>query len=63
MRFDDADQWVEWSWSHGMRTDWEQIAESDRPAAEAAARERLQAMEADGLVLRTRVRYTTATAG
>ena len=42
---------------------WEQIAESDRPAAEAAARERLQAMEADGLVLRTRVRYTTARAG
>lgn len=64
VRFEDADQWVEWSWSHGMRLYWERMAESDRPAAEAAAREHLQAMEeADGLVLRTRVRYTTATAG
>jgi ubiquinone/menaquinone biosynthesis C-methylase UbiE len=63
VRFADADQWVDWSWSHGMRMYWERMAESDRPAAEAAARERLQAMEADGLVLRIRVRYTTATAG
>jgi len=63
VRFADADQWVEWSWSHGMRMYWERMAESDRPAAEAAARERLQAMEADGLMLRIRVRYTTATAG
>jgi ubiquinone/menaquinone biosynthesis C-methylase UbiE len=63
VRFDDADQWVDWSWSHGMRIYWEQMAESDRPAAEAAARERLQAMEADGLMLRIQVRYTTATAG
>jgi hypothetical protein len=46
-----------------MRMYWEQMPESDRPAAEAAAREHLQAMEADGLVLRSRVRYTTATAG
>ena len=63
VRFADADQWVQWSWSHGMRTYWERMAESDRPPAEAAARERLQAMEPDGLVLRMRVRYTTATAG
>ena len=63
VRFADADQWVEWSWSHGMRTYWEQMAESDRTSAEAAAREHLQAMEADGLVQRMRVRYTTATAG
>jgi DNA-binding HxlR family transcriptional regulator len=46
-----------------MRMYWEQLAESDRAAAETAARERLQAMEADGLVERTRVRYTTATTG
>ena len=63
VRFADADQWVDWSWSHGMRIYWELMAERDRPAAEAAARERLQAMEADGLMLRIRVRYTTATAG
>ncbi len=63
VHFEDADQWVQWSWSHGMRMYWEQLPESDRPAAEAAARERLRAMEADGLVLRTQVRYTTATAG
>jgi len=63
VRFADADQWVEWSWSHGMRMYWEQMAESDRPAAEATARERLQAMKADGLLLRMQVRYTTATAG
>ena len=62
VRFDDADQWVDWSWSHGMRMYWERMAESDRPAAEATAREHLQAMEADGLMLRMRVRYTTATA-
>ena len=62
VRFADADQWVEWSWSHGMRMYWERMAESDRPAAEATARERLQAMEADGLLLRMQVRYTTATA-
>ncbi|MDQ1600393.1 MAG: hypothetical protein QOD68_1867 [Actinomycetota bacterium] len=63
VRFADADQWVDWSWSHGMRMYWERTPESDRPAAEAAAREQLQAMEADGLMLRMRVRYTTATAG
>ena len=63
LRFADADQWVDWSWSHGMRMYWERMAESDRPAAEAAARERLQAMEADGLMLRIRVRYTTAAVG
>jgi SAM-dependent methyltransferase len=63
LRFADADQWVDWSWSHGMRIYWERMAESDRPAAETAARERLQAMEADGLMLRIRVRYTTAAVG
>ena len=63
VRFADADQWVQWSWSHGLRLYWERMAESDRPAAEAAAREHLRAMEPDGLVLRMRVRYTTATAG
>jgi ubiquinone/menaquinone biosynthesis C-methylase UbiE len=62
--FADADQWVEWSWSHGMRTYWERLDESDRPAAEAVAREHLRAMQAsgDGLALTMRVRYTTATA-
>jgi hypothetical protein len=63
VRYADADQWVAWSWSHGMRAYWEQLADSDRATAEAAAREHLQAMEADGLVQRMRVRYTTATAG
>ena len=64
VRFADADQWVEWSWSHGMRTYWERLDESDRPAAEAVAREHLRAMQAsgDGLALTMRVRYTTATA-
>jgi ubiquinone/menaquinone biosynthesis C-methylase UbiE len=64
VRFADADQWVEWSWSHGMRTYWERLDERDRPAAEAVAREHLRAMQAsgDGLALTMRVRYTTATA-
>jgi SAM-dependent methyltransferase len=64
VRFADADQWVQWSWSHGTRMYWERMAESDRPAAEVAAREHLRAMQADGgeLALTLRVRYTTATA-
>jgi SAM-dependent methyltransferase len=64
VRFADADQWVEWSWSHGMRTYWERLDEGDRPAAEAVAREHLRAMQAsgDGLALTMRVRYTMATA-
>jgi hypothetical protein len=48
-----------------MRTYWERLPEADRPAAETMAREHLHEMQAtpDGLMLRMRVRYTTATAG
>ena len=62
--FVDADQWVRWSWSHGMRMYWERLDEADRPAAEELAREHLRAMQADGgeLVLSMQVRYTTAVA-
>ena len=64
-RFDGPDQWVAWSWSHGMRRYWEQLDESARAAAEALAREHLRDMQAspEGLTSRTWLRYTTAYAG
>jgi hypothetical protein len=65
VRFVDADQWVTWSWSHGMRRYWEGLDADDRGAAESRARAHLQRMqsEPEGLLLRMRVRYTTASAG
>jgi SAM-dependent methyltransferase len=65
VRFDGPDQWVRWSWSHGMRAYWERLDESGRAAAEALARERLLGMQAspEGLTMRMLVRYTTAYAG
>ncbi len=64
-RFDDADQWVAWSWSHGMRKFWEGLDADGRADAEDLARAHLQRLQAEpeGLALRMRVRYTTASAG
>lgn len=63
--FDGPDQWVRWSWSHGMRRYWERLDETGRAAAELLAREHLRDLQAspDGLTLRMLVRYTTAYAG
>jgi ubiquinone/menaquinone biosynthesis C-methylase UbiE len=64
-RFADPDQWLRWSWSHGMRMFWERIPEHEQGDARARATERLRAMQAEpeGLALRNVVRYTTARAG
>ena len=65
VRFDDADQWVSWSWSHGMRMHWERLDADGQAAAEELARTHLHRMRAEpeGLVTRMLVRYTTAYAG
>jgi ubiquinone/menaquinone biosynthesis C-methylase UbiE len=64
VRFADPDQWLRWSWSHGMRMYWERLPEDDQSDARMHAVERLQLMQAEpqGLVLRNVVRYTTAQA-
>jgi ubiquinone/menaquinone biosynthesis C-methylase UbiE len=64
LRFADPDQWVRWSWSHGMRTYWERLDDDGRLAAEDRARAELRRMESEpeGLTLRMRLRYTTASA-
>jgi ubiquinone/menaquinone biosynthesis C-methylase UbiE len=61
-RFADAEQWVRWSWSHGMRTAWERTPEDQREATRSRALAELAAMEQryGELTLRTQVRYTTA---
>jgi ubiquinone/menaquinone biosynthesis C-methylase UbiE len=63
-RFVDPDQWLTWSWSHGMRMFWERIPEDARPDARERAAEKLRVMQAEpqGLALRNVVRYTTARA-
>ena len=65
VRFADPDQWIQWSWSHGMRMFWERVPEDEQRAARDRAVERLRVMQAEqeGLALRNVVRYTTARAG
>jgi ubiquinone/menaquinone biosynthesis C-methylase UbiE len=62
--FDDPDHWIRWSWSHGMRAFWESVTGSEREETERRVRAELARMqgEGDGLLLRTWVRATTATA-
>jgi ubiquinone/menaquinone biosynthesis C-methylase UbiE len=65
VRFADPDQWLRWSWSHGMRMFWERLPEDEQRDARVRAVERLRVMQAEpqGLALRNVVRYTTARAG
>lgn len=64
VRFADPDQWVTWSWSHGMRMFWERLPEDRRPEARDRVDEELRRMQAEpeGLALHMVVRYTTARA-
>lgn len=58
--FDNADRWLEFSWSHGQRAMWEAVPEAERDAVRAritAAVVRLQDGSAP-LGLTQRVRYT-----
>ena len=65
VRFADAEQWLQWSWSHGMRMFWERTPEDQRAQVRTRARAELAAMqERHGeLSVRMEVRYTTARAG
>ncbi len=65
VRFDDPDQWLQWSWSHGMRMFWERLPEDEQHDSRERAVEQLRVMQAEteGLALRNVVRYTTARAG
>ena len=64
VRFADDDQWIAWSWSHGMRAHWEKTPEKDRDVLLTTIRRRLATMRAEHgrLELRMQVRYTTAVA-
>ena len=63
-RFADAEQWLDWSWSNGMRIFWERTPEEEHPAVRARALAELTAMQEryGELSVRMRVRYTTARA-
>jgi ubiquinone/menaquinone biosynthesis C-methylase UbiE len=65
VRFDDAEQWLQWSWSHGMRMFWERTPEDRRAEVRTQALAELATMhERYGeLSVRMQVRYTTARAG
>lgn len=62
VEFDDPEQWIRWSWSHGARQLWEAIPEDRREAAQADARVALDALAPPSgpLTHRWVVRYTTA---
>jgi ubiquinone/menaquinone biosynthesis C-methylase UbiE len=61
-RFADAEQWLEWSWSHGMRMFWERTPESQRGQVRARALAELADMQDryGELTVRMQVRYTMA---
>ena len=63
-RFASAEQWLDWSWSHGMRMFWERTPEQERPAVRTRAVQELAAMQEryGELSTRMQVRYTTARA-
>lgn len=58
--FRDADQWHEWSWSHGQRVFWEAVPQDRRDEVRAAAAQRLEGMRDDGRAITygQQVRYT-----
>jgi hypothetical protein len=58
--FADADQWHEWSWSHGQRATWERIPPEQRQRVRSAAAARLRDFRtADGTIRLThRIRLT-----
>lgn len=60
VRFDDAEQWRAWTWSHGQRVMWEAVPEQERPAVLARAAEVLDAARGtDGRpALGQQVRFT-----
>ena len=61
--FKDADQWYDWSWSHGQRAMWEFVPEDRRPEVRSAATQALEAARtaAGALALTQQIRYTLAT--
>ena len=64
VRFADAEQWLQWSWSHGMRMFWERTPEDRRAQVRTRALTELAAMQEryGELSVRMQVRYTTARA-
>jgi ubiquinone/menaquinone biosynthesis C-methylase UbiE len=62
VEFDDAEQWIAWSWSHGARQLWEAVPDERRVAAQADAVAALEALAPPSgpLTHRWVVRYTTA---
>jgi ubiquinone/menaquinone biosynthesis C-methylase UbiE len=65
VRFADAQQWLQWSWSHGMRIFWERTPEDQRAQVRTRALAELAVMQEryGELSVRMQVRYTTALAG
>jgi ubiquinone/menaquinone biosynthesis C-methylase UbiE len=65
VRFADAEQWLLWSWSHGMRMFWERTPEDQRAQVRTRALAELASMQEQygELSVRMQVRYTTADAG
>jgi ubiquinone/menaquinone biosynthesis C-methylase UbiE len=65
VRYTDAEQWLSWSWSHGMRMFWERTPENRRAEVRREALAHLAAMQEryGELSSRMQVRYTTARAG
>ena len=65
VRFADAEQWLQWSWSHGMRMFWERTPEDQRAQVRTRAQGELARMleQYGELSLRMQVRYTVADAG
>jgi len=61
LRFRDAEEWYRWSWSHGMRGLWEQVAAEELEAARAAAFDAMSSVDdGHGLTVRLVLRYTRA---
>lgn len=61
IRFDDAEQWIRWSWSHGMRELWESIPPASLDDAQQEAVELLDGLTDDrGLVQNWVLRTTLA---
>jgi ubiquinone/menaquinone biosynthesis C-methylase UbiE len=61
LHFVDAEQWYQWSRSHGMRALWEQVGADRLDAARGAAFHALSSIDdGEGLTLQFRLRYTRA---